>query len=104
MQHLAEKVHALTRPFDDRINTRVKDLADILLLMNLGLPKPIVAKKAVGKIFATRRTHEIPKTIETPPVTWASSFTAMAGELGLSENTLDRATARLNEYWTQLFP
>ncbi len=37
-QHLAEKVHALTRPIHDRINTRVKDLADILLLMNLGLP------------------------------------------------------------------
>jgi len=26
-QHLAEKVHALTRPFEDRLNTRVKDLA-----------------------------------------------------------------------------
>src|SRR5579863_873370 len=33
-QHLAEKVHALTRPFDDRINTRVKDLADCLLLIS----------------------------------------------------------------------
>ena len=38
-QHFAEKIHALTRPFEDRINTRVKDLADILLLLNLGLPK-----------------------------------------------------------------
>jgi hypothetical protein len=102
-QHLAEKVHALTRPFDDRINTRVKDLADILLLMNLGLPRSVVVKQAVNEIFAARRTHEIPKAIETPPVSWASSFAAMAGELGLSEKTLDRGTTRLNEYWTKLF-
>ncbi len=102
-QHLAEKVHALTRPFDDRINTRVKDLADILLLMNLGLPEPLTVSKVINEIFATRRTHEIPKAITTPPVTWASSFAAMADELGLSEKTLDSAAARLNEYWTNLF-
>ncbi len=103
-QHLAEKVHALTRPFDDRINTRVKDLADILLLMNLGLPRSVVVKKAVEEIFAVRRTHEVPKAIETPPVSWAASFAAIVSELGLSENTLDSATARLNEYWKKLFP
>ncbi len=102
-QHLAEKVHALTRPFDDRINTRVKDLADILLLMNLGLPRSAVVKKTVEEIFAARRTHEVPKAIETPPVSWASSFAAMADELGLAEKTLESATARLNEYWGQLF-
>lgn len=102
-QHLAEKVHALTRPFDDRINTRVKDLADILLLMNLGLPRPVVVNKAVEEIFVARRTHEVPKAIETPPVSWASSFAAMASELGLAEKTLESATARLNEYWGQLF-
>lgn len=103
-QHLAEKVHALTRPFDDRINTRVKDLADILLLMNLGLPEPVTVSKVINEIFATRRTHEIPKAIETPSVTWTSSFAVMAGELGLSEKTLDSAAARLNEYWMRLFP
>ena len=103
-QHLAEKVHALTRPIHDRINTRVKDLADILLLMNLGLPDPVTVSKVINEIFATRRTHEIPKAITTPPVTWASSFAAMADELGLSEKTLDSAAARLNEYWMRLFP
>ncbi len=101
-QHWAEKVHALTRPFDDRINTRIKDLADLLLLMNLGLPEPHVVKRAVNEIFAARRTHEIPKAIETPPVTWAFSFSTMAVELGLSEKTLEGVTARLNQYWTKL--
>ena len=103
-QHLAEKVHALSRPFDDRINTRVKDLADIMLLMNLGLPDPSVVRNAVREIFLARQSHDIPKGIDKPPATWVSSFAAMAQDLQLVETTPDIAMARLNGYWTKLFP
>jgi predicted nucleotidyltransferase component of viral defense system len=103
-QHLAEKVHALTRPFKESISSRVKDLADIMLLMNLGLPDPLAVRNAVGEIFASRRSHDIPKRIDDPPATWASSYAAMAQELGLKEQTLDSAIARLNDYWKILFP
>lgn len=98
-QHLAEKVHALTRPYDDRINTRVKDLADVMLLLNLGLPEPPVVRIVVKEVFESRGTHEIPASIGTPPVTWASSYTAMASELNLTEATLESATTRLNGFW-----
>jgi len=102
-QHLAEKVHALTRPFDDRINTRVKDLVDVMLLMNMGLPEPPVVKSAVEKIFSARQTHSIPQKIENLPVTWVSSFTAMAMDIGLSETSVENAASRLNDYWSKLF-
>jgi predicted nucleotidyltransferase component of viral defense system len=59
-QHFAEKIHALTRPLDDRINTRVKDLADLMLLAEHGLPQPGDVKLAVTEIFGNRKTHEIP--------------------------------------------
>jgi predicted nucleotidyltransferase component of viral defense system len=103
-QHLAEKVHALTRPFKESISSRVKDLADIMLLMNVGLPDPPVVRNSVDEIFAARRSHDVPKQIDDPPATWASSFAAMARELGLKEQTLDSAIARLNDYWKTLFP
>ncbi len=102
-QHLAEKVHALTRPFEDRLNTRVKDLADIILLLNYGLPDPPIVKRAVNEIFSTRCTHEVPVRIEIPPATWASSYTSMATELRLNETTLDDATTRLNNYWKTIW-
>jgi len=102
-QHLAEKVHALTRPFDDRINTRVKDLVDIMLLMDMGLPKPPVVKSAVEQIFAARRTHAIPQMIGNPPMTWVSSFTAMAMDIGLAQTTVEVAASRFNDYWSKLF-
>ena len=103
-QHLAEKVHAVTRPYNESVSSRVKDLADIVLLMNLGLPDPPEVIRAVKEIFAARQSHEIPKTIDHPPATWASSYAAMAQELGLKERTLDSAIARLNDYWKTLFP
>ena len=103
-QHFAEKVHALTRPRAESINSRVKDLADMLLLMNLGLPDPPEVRHAVKEIFIGRKSHDIPKRIEQPPATWISSFAAMAGELQLTETTPDRAITRLNDYWATLFP
>lgn len=101
-QHLAEKVHALTRPFDDRVNTRVKDLADIMLLMNLGLPDPSAVMTAVTEVFGARKSHDIPRTIQNAPSTWGNSFAVMAKELNIAEVTTDQATARLNNYWSKL--
>ena len=102
-QHLAEKVHALTRPYEESINSRVKDLADIMLLMNIGLPNPPVVRTAVKEIFVARQSHDIPQRMNNPPATWVSSFTLMAQDLQLAETTPDMATARLNEYWRKLF-
>ena len=102
-QHFAEKVHALTRPFDDRINTRVKDLADIMLLFNRGLPDPPIVKRCVQEVFSARATHASPSKIGDPPLTWASSYSAMAKDLKLNETTLDDATVRLNDYWKNIF-
>ena len=103
-QHLAEKVHDLTRPFDDRINTRVKDLIDVTLLMDMGLPERVIVRNAVEQIFNTRRTHVIPKQIGNPPATWVSSFTAMALDIGLAQTHMEDATSRFNDYWKKLFP
>ncbi len=82
-QHFAEKVHALTRPFNDRLNTRVKDLADLMLFAEHGLPRAADVKVAVKEIFGSRKTHEIPANIEIPPATWAMSYSAMASQLNL---------------------
>lgn len=102
-QHLAEKVHALTRPYDDRINTRVKNLGDIMLLMDKNLPQQETVKNAVEEIFSSRQSHAIPRHIETPPGTWASSYSVMATELNLTQTTIESATSRLNDYWKTLF-
>lgn len=97
-QHFAEKIHALTRPFDDRINTRVKDLADLMLFIDHGMIQPSDVKAALVEVFGTRKTHEIPSKIPSPPITWATSYNAMAVKLNLKEKTIESATSRLNDY------
>lgn len=103
-QHVAEKIHALTRPYEDRINTRVKDLIDVILLMNLGLPQTREVKKVVTEIFIARNTHEIPKVIEPQPKSWATPYRVMANELEIAEIDIDSATSRINKYWKTIFP
>ena len=98
-QHFAEKIHALTRPFNDRINTRVKDLADLMLFADHGLPQPDDVKVAVAEIFRNRNTHAIPSKIEVPPATWSNSYSTMAMQLNLSEKSIESATSRLNDIW-----
>jgi hypothetical protein len=101
---LAEKIHALTRSYEDRINTRIKDLADIILLLNLGLPNTHEVKKVVSEVFVARKTHEIPTVIEPQPKSWATPYSVMAEELGIAEIKLDSAITRINDYWKTLFP
>ena len=53
-QHFAEKLHALTRDYGDRPNTRIKDLVDLVLLIEDGLQ---VAEQGPGGRGAPRLHH-----------------------------------------------
>lgn len=48
VQHFAEKLHALTRTYGDRPNTRVRDLADLVLLIEAGRVEPPEAYRATS--------------------------------------------------------
>jgi len=50
-QHFAEKLHALTRTYGDRPNTRVKDLPDLLLLIEDGLTPSADVRSAVESVL-----------------------------------------------------
>lgn len=102
-QHFAEKVHAFTKPYPGRINTRVKDLADLCLLnKNVELSNKSL-RKAVMRVFAVRATHEIPRTLPDADPSWLSSFSNIASELGLKITTPEQAVTSLNLFWEEVF-
>jgi Nucleotidyl transferase AbiEii toxin, Type IV TA system len=79
----AEKVHAYSLPRGDRVNTRTKDLIDMLLLIRQGkLDNPRLAA-AIKATFAKRATHPIPQKLEPPPSEWEPVFQALARECDL---------------------
>ena len=101
-QHFAEKIHAYTFPWQGRQNTRVRDLIDLVLLIDIGALDPATTVAALRLTFARRATHPLPRALPTPPESWATPFAALAGEIALAERTTDEAFARVSRFYATL--
>lgn len=97
-QQFAEKIHAFTRPWDDRENTRVKDLADVVLFINEGLD-PAAASNSTRHVFLVRDTHPIPDELPDPPLFWNEDYPTLAEELELTETSINQAMSTLRWFW-----
>lgn len=98
-QQMAEKFHAYTYPWEDRVNTRVKDLVDLVLLFETQDLDPEDLRATVSETFKHRGTHSLPEHFPAPPADWAEPFAALADELGLSTRTLKEAFRYVQERW-----
>jgi hypothetical protein len=79
--HFAEKLHAYTRPREHK--TRVKDLVDMALLMELGLENDQALKQRIQVVFMAYGTHSLPSPLPEPPEDWLEPFAAFANDLDL---------------------
>jgi hypothetical protein len=102
-QQFAEKLHAYTFPWSDRTNTRTKDLADLLLLLEEGLGDSPALREALRVTFSRRATHPLPENLPPPPANWQPAFAQMAAELKLPQEDLESAYQRLADFWRVLF-
>jgi hypothetical protein len=100
-QQFAEKLHAYTLPRPQNPNSRVRDLVDMVLLVErdqLGRRK---AKEAILATFKRRGTHSIPSELQAPPKTWEKPFIALAAECELQIG-LDDAFRKINVFFQSL--
>jgi hypothetical protein len=89
-QHIAEKVHACSRPHTGGESSRVKDLVDIVLIAGMW---PMSAEKLLEAIEATfriRATHALPRDFSDPPANWAATYRRLATEVGLEADRLEK--------------
>jgi len=100
-QHFAEKVHAYTLPRQNRMNTRTKDLVDMVLLIWEQKLDPEKTAAAIRATFAKRGTHEVPKTLAPPPREWEPVFNELGKECHL-DLTLQEAFAAVQEFTGKL--
>lgn len=100
-QHFAEKLHALTREYPDRLNTRIKDLADLVLLIEIGLSADRTLVDTVGHVFAVRDTHPVPAVIHDPPPAWKSGYPKIATGLTNTPPDLASALALVRAFWSR---
>lgn len=100
-QHFAEKLHAMTRIYGgDRRSTRVRDLVDLVLVIEEGPPDPQETARAVETVFASRDTHPVPVAIGDPPAAWREKYEGLAAELDLDAETIDDALRLVRDYWS----
>lgn len=102
-QQFAEKIHAYSLPRKDRLNSRTRDLIDMILLIDYGLPKKASVQKALRATFIRRDTHPLPEELAPPPAHWHASYKKMAEECGVSKKNIEDAFDVLSKYWKKLF-
>lgn len=94
-RQVAEKVHAFTRRYSGgRRSSRVKDLADILVIASFAELDAGSLGKAIRDTFQARDTHRVPGSVPPPPSDWRTPYGRLAAELGL-ERDLERAHGKV---------
>lgn len=100
-QQFAEKLHAYTFPREEEANSRVKDLIDLILLIQSQKLKKDFLITAIHQIFEYRNTHHVPQTLEKPPDNWLNKFKNLSIECGLSIS-MDNAFSELAIFMERL--
>ena len=100
-EQFAEKLHAYSLPREGRPNSRVKDLVDLLLLVESDTLDLVRLSQSIEATFRRRDTHPVPSSLEPPPQTWAGPFADLASECGLGQD-LAAAFSRVAEFLSGL--
>ena len=99
-QQFAEKIHAYSFPRERP--SRVRDLVDLVLLIENGLPESEQIIQALQATFTRRDTHSLPTQLEPPPDGWREPYAALATEHNVRYATIETAYECLVTYWSQL--
>lgn len=91
-QHMAEKFHALCAVnAHSRPSTRVKDLLDIVLVMEAGILDESRLADRLNAVFIARDGAPPPPEIPDPPAAWVSEYAGMAADHLVSAQNLAEA-------------
>jgi hypothetical protein len=102
-RHVAEKFHAMLKVFDDRVNTRVRDLVDLIILAEHGLIELAAAAAAVRTVWA-ERGDVLPSAMPPLPTSWIDRYEQLAADQGMHASTFREAVAIVTSLWTEMFP
>ena len=100
--HFAEKLHAYTRPRTGTPNSRVRDLADMVLLIRLGLRPDEALRTAVEATFARRATHPVPSIVPSPPAEWSPTYARIAADIRLDIDDVAAAHRLIADFWERV--
>lgn len=103
-RHAAEKFHAMLRDYGDRENSRVRDLVDLVAMIEHGLLNPSTLASRVVDVFAERDATQPPAVLPSLPAGWAIRYDGLGVESETSPRTYAGAVDLVRQLWTDMFP
>jgi hypothetical protein len=102
---IAEKVHAMTRPYPaGKPRPRSHDLVDAVALVLACEPDLAALRAAAEKTFGDRATHTIPGALPEAPPEWATAFQVHGEGYGLAHLPTAEGVAILSAVWVRAMP
>ncbi len=102
-RHAAEKLHAMLREFGDRENTRVRDLVDLVLLVEHELLTVAIVADSVRQVWEERDGIDPPIVLPALPESWPSRYERLAAEHHVEPATFPAAEALVGQLWAEMF-
>lgn len=103
-RHAAEKFHGMLRDFGERENSRVRDLLDLVILVEHDLLTPARTAAAVRTVWLERDRSEPPTEIPPLPDSWPNRYERIAIDHDIDAQAYPAAAARVTHLWNQMFP
>lgn len=102
-QHLAEKLHALSAvDAHPRPSTRVKDLVDVVLLLDSGVLDEAHAAARLARVFELREGAPPPPALPDPPAVWRADYGTITAQVGAPLAGYDTALAATRALYVRL--
>jgi len=103
-RHAAEKFHAMTRDFGDRENSRVRDLLDLVLLIENDMLNPSVVADSARAVWAERDGTEPPRRLPPLPTSWPGRYAQLADDHDVEARDFPRAVELVQRLWIEMYP
>lgn len=101
-RHAAEKFHGMLREFGDRENSRVRDLVDLVILVEHDLLDPALTAAAVRQVWASRESSDPPTRLPPLPESWPVRYEQLADVHHLDAKTYEQATKTVTRLWIEM--
>lgn len=103
-RHAAEKFHGMLKDFGERENSRVRDLADVMLMLDADLLSPTRLATVVTEVWAERDGVAPPAAFPDLPTSWPARYERLAAENDIDPGSFDIAFEHAAALWRAMFP
>lgn len=103
-RHAAEKLHGMLKDFGARENSRVRDLADVMLMLDADLLSPSQLVAVVTEVWAERDGATPPGAFPDLPTSWPRRYEVLAAENDINPRSFAAAADQAAALWRKMFP